>query len=106
MKRFLPLLLIVTILTGLLLSREARVPGRFTGTWYEAGTGEAYLFEEGIIRKDDRFRGAYSFTRDTVTLFVSGVEELETVQKLRWKAGKEGDILRRESGDICFRRKP
>ena len=68
MKRFALLLLIPAILL-LLLGRDALMPGRFTGAWYEAGTGEEYWFEEGIIRKDELFRGAYSFTRSSITLF-------------------------------------
>ena len=105
MKRFALLLLIPAILL-LLLGRDALMPGRFTGAWYEAGTGEEYWFEEGIIRKDELFRGAYSFTRSSITLFVSDAEALETVQDLLWKNGKEGEVLCTETGIVRFRRVP
>lgn len=107
MKRFALLLLTMMILL-MLFGREALVPGRFTGIWYEEQTGLAYRFEEGIIRETEKedFRGAYSFTRDSVTLFVSGAEELDTVQTLRWRSGKEGGALYTETGELRFRRMP
>ena len=105
MKRF-ALLLLIPALLFLLLGRDALIPGRFTGAWYEAGTGEEYWFEEGLVRKDACFRGAYSFTRSSITLFVSGAEEMETVQTLWWRSGKDGEVLCTEAGDIRFRRVP
>lgn len=92
MKRCIICILIFFLLSAATLSRNARIPSRFTGTWYAAGTAEAYHFREGIIQKDndDIPDGAYAFTRDTITLFVTGQGNVRT---LYWVAQAEGDIL-------------
>ena len=108
MKRFALALLILIMLLTFFLSRDALSPDRFTGIWYDAGTGESYLFAEGIIQRtgEEDFRGAYAFTRDSITLFVTDMEKLEQIQTLKWRFGKEGQTLRSASGEICFRRIP
>lgn len=109
MKRFVLILLVLIVLLAVLSGRDALVPGRFTGIWYEEQTGQAFLFEEGIIRgcaEPEIFRGAYSFTRSSVTLFVSGSGTLDEVQTLRWDSEKDGAVLRAENGSVCFRRVP
>ena len=108
MKRFALVLSTLIILTAALLSRSALDPGRFTGTWYDAQTGEGYLFREGIIQKPEEevLRGAYSFTRSSITLFLTEREGLDTVQTLRWQSGKDGEVLCTEAGEIRFRRRP
>lgn len=92
MKRRIICVVIIFILTAVMLSRNAIVPGRFTGTWYLSGNRDAYEFREGIIQKSgsNSLDGAYAFTRDTITLFVTGQGEVRT---LYWISGAQGDIL-------------
>ena len=92
MKRCIICFLIFLLLSAAILSRNAMTPGRFTGIWYAAGTGKPYDFREGIIRKDedDIPDGAYAFTRDTITLFVTGQGDIRT---LYWVSKSWGDVL-------------
>lgn len=92
MKRCIICIVTVLVLLALLLSRDAIVPSRFTGNWYLSGSEDVYDFREGIIQKnqEDFPEGAYAFTRDTITLFVTGQGDVRT---LYWVAQPEGDIL-------------
>lgn len=95
-RRNLFLLFLILLLTAA-LSRNAMVPDRFTGIWYAAPNGEAYRFREGIISRtgdpESDFRGAYGFTRDTITLFVAEQEGVSPVTTLYWIRQPDGDIL-------------
>ena len=92
MKRWIICIVTILLLAAAVFSRNAIEPGRFTGTWYLADTGETFDFREGIIQKKggDSLDGAYAFSQDTITLFVTGQEEVRT---LYWIADADGDIL-------------
>lgn len=95
------------------LNRIAVDPGHFTGIWYAEG-GEVFCFREGIIRRlqpesEGILEGAYSFTSGSITLFVTGHEELGSVTTLYRIPGKDGDVLCTTSdgrGTVCFSRNP
>lgn len=76
------------LLLGLLLNRNVVIADRYTGIWY---TDErVYLFREGIIEQilpeeTSQIDGAYIFTKNTITLFVTDLEGLKTVKELHWQ---------------------
>lgn len=98
MKRPVIWILLFCLLLTLTMSRDALVPERFTGIWYSPdGTG-TYQFREGIIRRlhpesSSSLDGAYSFTADSITLFVTDVEELQSVTTLYRVKGADCDLL-------------
>lgn len=103
MKRFAivcMVLMIIGIVVG--LSRTALDPEDFSGLWYSSDDPSAYLFQEGLIyrsHKDpkvsglDSFCGAYWFCRDSVFLFVQGMDGLETEKELYLVYGDDVSFL-------------
>ena len=96
MKRRTVVILFVLFLLAVGMSRNALIPSRFTGIWYASGSAEAYQFHEGIIRKTVEghpvLDGAYGFTRDAITLFLT--EDSSAVVTLHWARETGGDTLR------------
>lgn len=88
---------VLIFLMAATLCRTAIQPIRFTGTW-QGTDGRQYIFREGIITTveapaQSHFQGAYAFTQDSITLFVTDYEKMDTVKTLYWIHLKEGDIL-------------
>ena len=92
MKR-LPALCIFVILSVFLLSlfQTALDPAAFSGQWYTSGDQCVYWFQEGLIftTKQDELSydlssacGAYTYCKNSIVLFVVGVEGLETEKEL------------------------
>lgn len=102
-RRIFLFVLISIVLCCATLSRDAVCPDRFTGTWYAVGNGEAYCFREGLIfSAQDSFAGAYAFTRDTVTLFMTEPDGESEIRTLRWARQRGEDILRTDQNAILF----
>ncbi len=118
MKRWLLLgIIMVLVLAGICcLFRTALEPEAFTGVWYSAEDGSAYVFQGGIIRcqehhvpvsDDTIFSGSYSFSADSIALFAVGVEGLEQVREIYLIRSWRGDRLcenRDGSGTVYFYR--
>ena len=111
MKRPVLWILPVFLLLSWSLSRKAISPEHFTGIWYSTG-GDAYRFQEGIIHRtgsDSAMDGAYAFAADSITLFVTELEDLGTVTTLYRISGDDGDLLCSTpggSGTVYFSRTP
>ena len=112
MKRFVLLLSALCLLTIWGFQQKAMEPARFTGIWYNARENASYAFREGIIQRlqtedPEQIYGAYTFTSDSITLFVTDMEGLQEVTTLYWVSRKDADVLcqtRDGSGIIYFSR--
>ena len=92
MKRFVVICItILFCLTAVGLSRSAADPDDFTGQWYSAADQSVYLFREGLIfcsrhrvplSDKDAISGAYTFGKDRIFLFATGIPGLETEREL------------------------
>jgi len=83
------ILIIIIIVAG--LGSTAVDPNHFTGQWYYSGDQSIYLFQEGLIFSStnaellshvDSFKGAYTYCKDAVFLFVEDIDGLETEKLL------------------------
>ena len=120
MKQHIPILQVLILLVSLLmgLSQTALDPARFQGTWYDTEDGSPYIFEDGVIRREDLgivlsdgqvLSGAYTFCRDRIAVFYIDSRGLEQVQELYLVPGPQGDTLCQNpdgSGLVRFRREP
>jgi hypothetical protein len=77
-------------------------PADYTGTWYRAGDGMLYIFEDGIIECADKeiivldnavFSGAYSFAKDKAAIFVVDDHGVGEVVELHLVRKSDGDML-------------
>ena len=77
-------------------------PADYTGTWYRAGDGMLYIFDDGIIECADKeiivldnavFSGAYSFAKDKAAIFVVDDHGVGEVVELYLVHKSDGDIL-------------
>lgn len=119
MKRWHALILSIVFILCVIfgLSGSVRNPAKFSGKWFYAADGSAYLFHNGIIisekhhiqmNDEDIFSGAYSFGKDSIFLFFVSSEGVEEVQELQLISEKSGDKLckRAEDGmNVIFYRK-
>ena len=100
MKRLVFWISILALLTAVGLSSYVVQPEHFTGAWFGVD-GTAYQFQEGLIHRIDQngfpqehFNGAYSFTGNSITLFVTRQEGASEIITLYWIGEKDGDTLR------------
>ena len=88
---------ILLIIVG--LSQTAWNPESICGAWYSSDDQQAYLFEEGLIFCDkyaldkDSLCGAYSYCRNSVFLFVTGMDGLETEKEIYCIKDRDGSFL-------------
>ena len=76
----------------------ALAPERFTGFWYSSTDAKLYHFQDGIIEQilpctTPYIDGAYCFTRNTITLYVTGIDDINNVKTLYWVSETDGDTL-------------
>ena len=103
MRRLVILLLVILLLIIIAgLSRTALDPEVFRGEWYSADDQNVYLFQEGLIycsrssdalTDADSISGAYTYSRDSIFLFVEGVPGLETEQEIYLVQNHDGRFL-------------
>ena len=114
MKRFIAVgsILIILIGAGWLLSRPVIDPQEYTGRWYGAEDGKAYLFREGIItegaQEDEGFQGAYLFCKDRILLFTVSPDGNSKLRELYPAGGPKGEFLSEGAdgtGSIVFARR-
>ena len=96
------------------LCRTAVDPGEFTGKWYSAADQSVYLFQEGLIycgrhavaiSETETLSGAYSFGKDSIFLFATGIPGLEKERELYLvNRGEESSLCenRDGSGKVYF----
>jgi hypothetical protein len=88
---------ILLIIAG--LSQTAWNPEDICGQWYSSDDQQAYLFEEGLIFYDkysldrESLCGAYSYCRNSVFLFVNGIDGLETEKEIYYFKNRDGSFL-------------
>jgi len=97
MRRMLWIIFIFILLT-IGLNQDAFIPDRFTGVWYSTECEKAFLFQNGIIEQiyptsTPNVDGAYCFTRNTITLYISDLDSLDTVSELYWSNRSGNDTL-------------
>lgn len=101
MKRTVLWVVILMPLVIVGLNQKILDSSRFSGIWYTA-EGEEYLFHQGIISRnnisnfsdpDYQISGAYTFSRNSIALFLTEFEPLNSVQTLYWLPSEEGDTL-------------
>ena len=96
---------IIAVILGLclLLHRNISAPADLTGSWYRIGSGECWLFEEGLLLRVDgeeqSFAGAYVFAGDTVSLFLMEDGTVSEIVELAFEHHFGGDTL-------CLRENP
>ena len=103
MKRFTAICIAVFVLAiFIMLGQTARDPAVFSGKWYSSVDQSVYVFEDGLIycpkfkialSKDDYISGAYTYGKDSIFLFVSGIEGLETERELYLIHKGDGSFL-------------
>ena len=86
------------ILLLLFFCSNAIVPEHYIGTWSTSDRSHTYYFENGIIEQiypteTAQIDGAYIFSRNSITLFISDHDGLNTVQELYWEQYKDQSIL-------------
>lgn len=95
-------ILLILILLVMTLSQPVMVPQDFAGRWYSSSDQCAYLFEEGLIycpkypidlSDTEYISGAYTCCRDSIFLFVSGIDGLETEKELYLVRKDDGSFL-------------
>lgn len=93
---------VITVVIAVFLGQTAVDPEDFTGDWYSASGQRIYRFHNGIISCEDdpvqlsdnnTISGAYIFAGKKVSLFVMGVDGLETVTELYLVEHKEESFL-------------
>lgn len=91
---------ILLIIVG--LCQTAINPNAFTGQWYSSADQSIYVFQNGLItcNKHDvttpemaSISGAYTYCKDSIYLFVNGIEGLETEKELYLVHKGEGSFL-------------
>ena len=84
------------------LNRMVLDPEAFCGEWYSNEDQDIYLFQEGLIYRSGSdglltepvsFCGAYSYSTDSIFLFLEGISGLETEQELYLVQNKDGSFL-------------
>lgn len=104
MKRWDFVLCVAALLAGCAAALSCNIwdPSDFTGKWYYADDLSAYLFHNGIIisekhhvptSDDEIFSGAYTFSRDSILLFIVGSDGVEEVHELKMRTDAAGDQL-------------
>ena len=96
------------------LSQTARDPDIFTGQWDSVEDQRVFLFRDGLIYSaehlvplsdTDSFSGAYHFGKDSIMLFVTGVEGLAVEKELFYVSNRDGSFLcehKDGTGEIYF----
>lgn len=93
------LIILVIIIAGLF--HTAVNPEDFRGVWYDADDQSTYLFQDGLIysgidpeilQDSHLINGAYTYSRNSIFLFVVGISDLES--------GKEIYLIQKDNG--CF----
>lgn len=97
--------IMIILFAGIIVISFGRVamdPADYTGEWYSANGQSAYLFQEGIICCQrnggglgdmSSFGGAYNISKDSILLFVIGVDGLETEKELYLVKNKGVSLL-------------
>lgn len=104
MKRWIPWGIVLFCVLGLaaFLRKPVMDAGVFTGVWYYSEDGSSYVFEQGILRNAEScltfsdgevFSGAYSFSRDQITLFLIDAAGVCEVKDLHLVRSARGDML-------------
>ena len=90
-RSFLICIVILIVLVSAGLSLTATDPDDFIGQWYSAADQSVYQFREGLIfcakhtvplSDAEVISGAYSFGKDSIFLFATGIPGLETEREL------------------------
>ena len=104
MKRKLIIGAVIAALICVCIALNCKIvdPADYTGTWYRAGDGMLYIFDEGIIECADKeiiilddavFSGAYSFAKNKAAIFVVDDQGVGEVVELYLVHMSEGDVL-------------
>ena len=104
MKRKLIIGAVIVALIFVCIALNCKIvdPADYTGTWYRAGDGILYIFDDGIIECADKeiivldnavFSGAYSFAKDKAAIFVVDDQGVGEVVELHLVRKSDGDML-------------
>lgn len=97
MKRFIFLCIAIILLILICgFSQTALDPQDYSGKWYSSADQKVYLFQEGLIygpSKTTALCGAYSYSRNSIYLFVTGMEGLEQEKALFLVKNRDGSFL-------------
>ncbi len=103
MKRLTVFCIIIILLAATIcLCQITNDPAHFSGQWYSSDDQTAYLFQDGLIYSQKysiplsdtvSISGAYTYSKNSIFLFLEGIEGLETERELYLVQKGDGSFL-------------